>query len=257
MVKLQGNSFIVTGGASGLGLAVVRKIVAGGGTVTVFDLNAKNGAKVEAELSPNVLFAKVDVTNEKSVSDAIGKHVEKFGALRGVVNCAGVGLPSKVVSRSGKPCGMNKFEWVVKINLFGTFNVLRLCAAQMVKQDPAECGDRGIIINTASVAAYEGQIGQASYSASKAAVVGMTLPIARELARHGIRVNTIAPGLFDTPMMAGLPKKARESLGKQVPFPPRMGLPTEYASLAIQMIENQYFNGTTVRLDGAIRMAAM
>jgi len=256
MVKRSGNAFIVTGGASGLGAAVVRNIVSAGGQATVFDLNEKSGAKIQSELAPNVLFVKVDVTNEDSVEAGVAKHVSKFGSIRGLVNCAGVGLPQKVVSR-GKPSALARFKWVVNINLFGTFNVLRICAAQMAKQDPTPCGDRGVIINTASVAAYEGQIGQASYSASKAAVVGMTLPIARELSRHGIRVNTIAPGLFNTPMMAALPPKAKASLSKQVPFPSRMGEPAEFASLVSQIIENQYFNGETIRLDGCIRMSAM
>ncbi len=202
-------------------------------------------------------FFMVDVTNADSVTKAVDGGVQAFGPIRGLVNCAGVGAPGKVVSRSGKPANMKYFDWVVKVNLLGSFNVLRIVAAAMVKADATETGERGVIINTASVAAFEGQIGQASYSASKGGVCAMTLPIARELGAHGIRCNTIAPGLFETPMLAALPPKAKQSLSKQCEYPRRLGKPDEYAHLVQTIVENEFINGTVIRIDAGIRMAKM
>ena len=256
-MKIENSTFLITGGASGLGEAVVRAIVAKNGKCIIFDMSQSKGESLISELSDkNIYFHECDVTSEKSVKDGLAKGLEKFGALHGVLNCAGVGFPRRVLSSSGSVCPLDDFTNVVNINLIGTFNVLRLGAAVMAKQAPIN-GERGVIINVASIAAFDGQVGQASYSASKAAVIGMALPIAREFAPIGIRVLTIAPGLFKTPMMAALPEKARKSLEKQVPFPSRLGDPAEFAQLAVFMIENQYMNAEVVRIDGAIRMAAM
>jgi len=258
MVKITDKtSFIITGGASGLGEATTRLLVSKGAGVTILDFSEEQGKKLEAELSPKVLFVKTNVTKEDEVQKAVDAHIGKFGALHGVVNCAGVGNPMRVISGRGTVHPLDTFNWVVQVNLIGTFNVLRLAAAAMAKQPAGEGGERGVIINVASVAAFEGQIGQAAYSASKGGVVAMTLPIARELGALGIRCNTIAPGLFRTPMLMALPEKAKKSLYAQVPFPPRFGEPSEFAELAKHIIETQYFNGTVIRIDGSMRMAAM
>jgi len=254
-VKIKDCKSVVTGGASGLGEACVRNIVAGGGKAAIWDLQADRAEKLIAELGPSVIFANTDVTSDESVQAAVKKTMEVFGAINCAINCAGVGDPGKVLSKKG-PMPLTFFNRVVQINLVGTFNVIRLTVEQMVKNTPNEDGEKGVIINTASVAAFDGQVGQPAYSASKAGVVGMTLPLARECADYGVRVMTIAPGLFNTPMLAILPKEAREALGKMVPFPPRLGDPSEYAKLAQHIIENPMLNGEVIRLDGAIRMAA-
>jgi 3-hydroxyacyl-CoA dehydrogenase / 3-hydroxy-2-methylbutyryl-CoA dehydrogenase len=246
---------VVTGGASGLGEACVRALVTEGAKAVIFDLQEERGAGLAAELGGNCLFARTDVTSEESVQASIAKAVEAFGTINAAINCAGVGAAAKVLSKKG-PYPLKAFNWVVQINLIGTFNIIRLAVEQMAKNAPNAAGERGVIINTASAAAFDGQIGQAAYSASKAGVVGMTLPIARECADYGIRVMTIAPGLFDTPMLAQLPQEARDALGASVPFPKRLGNPAEYALLAKHIIENTMLNGEVIRLDGAIRMAA-
>jgi NAD(P)-dependent dehydrogenase (short-subunit alcohol dehydrogenase family) len=251
---IQNKTFLITGGGSGLGAATAQAIVNAGGNVVLVDVNAAQGEAFAKQLGANARFVKTDVTSETDVKAAIEVAKSNFGSLSGAVNCAGVGAPSKVLGKDG-PHPLDVFQRIVNINLIGTFNVIRLTAVAMASNQPDEGGERGVIINTSSVAAYEGQIGQAAYSASKGGVNAMTLPIARELARSGIRVVTIAPGLFDTPMMAGLPDAARESLGQQVPFPSRLGHPDEYAALAKHIIENTMLNGSVIRLDGAIRMA--
>ncbi len=253
-MKLQNKTFIITGGGSGLGAATAQVIINGGGNVMLIDVNATQGEAFAKQLGAQARFAKADVTSEADVKAAIALATSSFGTLNGAVNCAGVGAPSKVLGKEG-PHALDVFQRIININLIGTFNVIRLAAAAMANNTPDEGGERGVIINTSSVAAYEGQIGQAAYSASKGGVNAMTLPIARELARSGIRVVTIAPGLFDTPMMATLPEAARQSLGAQVPFPSRLGHPDEYAALAKHIIENTMLNGSVIRLDGAIRMA--
>jgi NAD(P)-dependent dehydrogenase (short-subunit alcohol dehydrogenase family) len=211
-------------------------------------------ADLRGEAPAGARFVEADVTDEKAVSGAVNTAVEEFGGLHGALNCAGVGPPEKVLGREG-PHDLASFSRVVEINLLGTFNVLRLAAERMARNEPDEGGERGVIVNTASVAAYDGQVGQAAYSASKGGIVSMTLPIARELAGSGIRVMTVAPGLFDTPLLASLPEEARESLGRQVPFPSRLGNPSEYAALVRHIVENPMLNGEVIRLDGAIRMA--
>jgi len=253
-MKIDQNVFLVSGGASGLGAATVRHLVKHGGRVVVADLNEVGGHALTVELGEHCKFAKVNVTDENDVRQAIGLAVSSFGGLHGAINCAGVATAVKVLGKEG-PQPLDVFSRVISINLIGSFNVIRLAADAMAQQTPNEEGERGVLINTASIAAYDGQIGQASYAASKAGVVGMTLPIARELARQGIRVVTIAPGLFETPLLAGLPKEAQESLGKSVPFPARLGRPAEYAQLVQSIIENPMLNGETIRLDGALRMA--
>ena len=251
---MQDVRAIVTGGASGLGLAVVEDIVAAGGRVVLFDVNEQAGASAVTRLGPSASFQRVDVTSEQAVDDAVRACVEAMGGLNLAVNCAGVGWPKRMVGKEGAMPG-DFFRKVIEINLVGTLLVSKATAAAMQRSAPNAGGERGAIVMTASVAAFDGQIGQVAYSASKAGVVGMTLPMARELAAFGIRVVTIAPGLFLTPMMAALPAEAQESLGKQVPFPPRLGHPDEYASLVRQIVENPMLNGETIRLDGAIRMA--
>lgn len=253
-MKLEKLVSLVTGGASGLGEATVTRLVEKGGYATIIDLQEEKGAALVEELgSDKVLFVKADVTNEEQVQSAIEQTVEKFGGLHVAVNCAGMGIGERVVGKEG-PHDLGSFAKVIQVNLIGTFNVIRLAAHQMTQNAPNEEGERGVIINTASVAAFEGQIGQAAYSASKGGVVGMTLPIARELAKFGIRNVTIAPGLIDTPLFAGLPEQARQALGAMVPFPKRLGYPSEYAHLATSIIENPMINGDTIRLDGGIRM---
>jgi len=245
---------LVTGGASGLGEATARMIVAAGGSVIIADVSDALGARVADALGERARFSNVDVTDEGSVRQALAAAAT-MGTLRGVVNAAGVVLAEKVIGKNGVH-SFDAFHRVVHINLLGTFNVTRLAASVMITNEPAESGERGVIINTASVAAFDGQIGQAAYSASKGGVVAMTLPLAREFARYGIRVMAIAPGIFDTPMMASLPEAARASLSQQVPFPSRFGKPAEYAALVRHIFDNPMLNGEVIRLDGAIRMAA-
>ena len=244
---------IVTGGASGLGGATADAVVAAGGKVVIADVNEATAAEKLKALGAAATFVKCDVTSETDGQAAIDAAA-RMGVLRGLVNCAGIGRAAKTVGKEG-PASLADFARVVNINLIGTFNMIRLAAAAMVKNAPNEGGERGVIVNTASVAAFDGQIGQAAYSASKGGVVGMTLPIARDLSRDGVRVVTIAPGLFLTPMLLGLPKEAQQSLGAQVPFPSRLGDPSEYAMLVQQIFANPMLNGETIRLDGAIRMA--
>ena len=254
-MELEGASIIVTGGASGLGEACIRQLVDRGANVGIFDLDEDRGEKISSEIGQRCLYCKTDVVDVASVRSALEKVIDTFGALQGVINCAGVGTPMKVVGKKG-PIRIDLFSRVIQINLIGTMNVLSQAASVMMKNSPNADGEKGVIINTASAAAFEGQIGQAAYSASKAGVVGMTLPIAREFADYGIRVMTIAPGLFETPMLAGLPSSIREALAKSVPFPVRLGRPEEFAILASHIIENPYLNGETIRLDAALRMAA-
>lgn len=251
-MQIQGSSALVTGGASGLGLATARALTAAGAVVTLLDLPSSAGAELAQELGGT--FAAGDVTNPDDAAAAVAA-AQKSAPLRIVVNCAGIAPPAKVLDREGNPAVLADFERIVRINLVGTFNVLSQAAAVIRTNDPADGGTRGVIVNTASVAAFDGQIGQPAYSASKGGVHAMTLPVARELARHGIRVCTIAPGIMETPMLMGLPQEAQDSLGTQVPFPARLGRPAEYASLVQQIVENDYLNGETIRLDGAIRMA--
>lgn len=254
-MNIQDKTFLIGGGASGLGLATAKMIIENGGFAILADINEMAGATAEQTLGKQALFVRTDVTSESSVQNAIDQGKNKFGGINGLVNCAGVGPAKRVLGRKGiHP--LESFTKTVQINLIGTFNMLRLAAAVMAENEPGESGERGVIINTASVAAFDGQIGQAAYSASKGGVVAMTLPIAREFSRVGIRVLTIAPGIFETPMLENLSDEIKASLGQQVPFPSRLGKPAEFASLAKQMIENQMLNGEVVRLDGSIRMAA-
>jgi 3-hydroxyacyl-CoA dehydrogenase/3-hydroxy-2-methylbutyryl-CoA dehydrogenase len=246
---------IVTGGASGLGEACIRNLATGGAKVVIFDIQKEQAEKLVAELGEKAIFVNVDVTNEASVINGIKKTIDFFGAINIAINCAGSGVPIKVLTKTG-PHPMDVFNRIVRLNLMGTFNVIRLAIEQMVKNNVNYESDKGVIINTASVAAFDGQIGMAAYSASKAAVCGMTLPIARECAAYGIRMMTIAPGTFETPHFNALPDNVRDSLRKMVPFPSRLGKPQEFASLCRHIIENQYLNGEVIRLDGAIRMAA-
>lgn len=244
---------VVTGGASGLGEATVRNLASGGARVAIFDIQANRGETLARELGDNVIFANTDITSEESVQAGIKKTVDTFGGINVAINCAGVGPAQKILGKKG-PMSLDHFNMVLQINLVGTLNVIRLAVEQMVKNEPGEDGEKGVIVNTASAAAFEGQIGQPAYSASKAGIVGMTLPVARECAEYGIRVMTIAPGIFDTPMLAALPEKVREALGKMVPFPARLGKPSEFAKLVRHIIENTMLNGEVIRLDGAIRM---
>lgn len=253
-MKLQDARAIVTGGASGLGNAVVEKIVAAGGKVAVFDVNKDAGAATEAKHAGSVRFFAVDVSQESAVNESVSAAREFLGAINMAVNCAGVAWPKRIVGKDG-PMPGEFFRKVIEINLIGTLHVAKAAAVAMQANTPNAEGERGVIVMTASVAAFDGQIGQVAYSASKGAIVGMTLPMARDLASSGIRVMTIAPGIFWTPLMAGLPQEAQDSLGKQVPFPPRLGRPDEYAALVGQIAENVMLNGETIRLDGAIRMA--
>ncbi|WP_460974369.1 3-hydroxyacyl-CoA dehydrogenase [Spirosoma knui] len=257
-MNLQQATAIVTGGASGLGEATVRMLASQGANVVILDLNEEKGQALAEELGTSVRFAKTNVTDEADVQAAINLAVETFGALHINVNCAGIAEARKTLGKVDGVYGAHSlaaFQKTISINLIGTFNVIRLAALTMEQNTPNEEGERGVIINTASVAAYDGQMGQAAYSASKGGIVGMTLPIARDLARSGIRVMTIAPGLFETPLLMGLPEEARISLGQQVPFPSRLGRPNEYAMLAKSILENPMLNGEVIRLDGAIRMA--
>jgi len=249
---IKNSIFLITGGASGLGEATARMAAENGAKVVIADLQADLGEKLAKEIGGR--FSKCDVTSEADGKAAVALALKEFGGVHVLVNCAGIAIAERTLGKEA-PHDLARFARVVSINLIGTFNMIRLAADAMAKAGPNAAGERGVIINTASVAAYDGQIGQAAYSASKGGIVGMTLTIARYLSRNGIRVCTIAPGLFETPMMKGLPKEAQESLGKQVPFPSRLGRPAEYAQLARAIIENEMLNGETIRLDGAIRMA--
>jgi NAD(P)-dependent dehydrogenase (short-subunit alcohol dehydrogenase family) len=249
-MQIQNHVFLVTGGGSGLGAATANMLAANGGKVVIADVNPPAGKFPGG----TVRFVKADVTDEASTQAAVDLCVAEFGAIHGLVNCAGVAPGERVVGRNG-PHALASFERAIKINLIGTFNAIRLAAAKMSTQPAEASGERGVIVNTSSVASMDGQIGQAAYSASKAGVNGMTLPIARELAKFGIRVMTIAPGIFETPMLQGMSEELRASLGAQVPFPPRLGKPDEYAALVRHIVENEMLNGEIIRLDGAIRMA--
>jgi len=251
-MQIKNSVFLVTGGASGLGAATARMAAENGGKVVIADMQAEAGEKFAREIGGR--FAKCDVTSETDGKAAVALALKEFGGLHVLVNCAGIAIAEKTIGKEA-PHALASFTRCITVNLIGTFNMIRLAADAMAKAVPNASGERGVIVNTASVAAYDGQIGQAAYSASKGGVVGMTLPVARDLSRNGIRVCTIAPGIFETPMLMGLPKEAQESLGKQVPFPSRLGRPIEYAQLARQIIENEMLNGEVIRLDGAIRMA--
>ena len=262
-MQVKENSFLVTGGASGLGESVARAIVGQGGNVVIADLNESAGQALVAELGDSARFVRCDITNGDEVQSAVEMAESAFGGLQGSINCAGVVVVQKLLDRDNNPADLEAFSRGVNINLVGSFNVARLVAASIAKRIASDgtAGDhvknsidQGVIINTASIAAFDGQVGQASYSSSKAGVVGLTLPLARELARHGIRVMTIAPGVFATPMMDSIPEKAREQLEAGVPYPKRLGAPNEFAKLVTHIIDNAYLNGEVIRLDGAIRM---
>ncbi len=253
-MQIEGKVAVITGGASGLGGASARLLHASGAKVVILDVNSEAGQALAGKLGTDALYVHTDVTSSDSSEAALTQARETFGSVDIAINCAGIGTPGRVLSRQGV-LPLDTFSRVIEINLIGTFNIIRLAAAHMQANEPNADGERGVVINTASIAAFDGQIGQPAYSASKAGVVGMTLPIARELASFGIRVMTIAPGIFDTPMLAGLPESARQSLGASVPFPPRLGQPEEYASMAKYIIESPMLNGETIRLDGALRMA--
>jgi len=254
-MEIKGSVAVVTGGASGLGEACVRNFLSKGGKVAILDFAEERGQEVASELGDAALFCLTDITKEEDVQAAMDKTVQAFGAIHIAVNCAGVGIPAKVLGKNG-PMSMGHFNKVVQINLMGTMNVVRLAAEKIVKNHGGDDGEKGVVINVASVAAFDGQIGQAAYSASKAGVAGMTLPIAREFAEYGIRIMTIAPGIFLTPMLQGLDEKVREALGRMVPFPKRLGEPSEFAGLVQHIVENRMLNGEVIRLDGALRMAA-
>ena len=254
-MQIQDTIAVITGGASGLGEATARSLSGSGAKVAILDIAAERGEKLAAELGPNVLFVHGDVTSDEGSRAAMEKAVAAFGTINVAINCAGVADPGKILSKKG-PMSLAFFNRVVQTNLVGTLNIVRLAVEAMAKNTPNGEGEKGVIVNTASVAAFDGQVGQAAYAASKAGVVGMTLPIARECADYGVRVMTIAPGLFDTPMMAGLPESVRVMLAQTVPFPKRLGRPTEYAALVRQIIENPMLNGECIRLDGSLRMSA-
>ena len=253
-MKFDNSTFIVTGGASGLGEATVRAFHGKGANIVIADLNVERGSALAVELGARAAFQRTDVSTEADAQACVAQALARFGGLQGLINCAGIGIAEKVLNKDG-PQKLANFARVININLIGTFNMIRIAAEAMSKGNPNAAGERGVIVNTASVAAWDGQIGQAAYAASKSGIVGMTLPIARELARFGIRVCTIAPGLFYTPMMESLPAEVQESLGKSVPFPPRLGRPDEFAQLAAHIVENEMLNGESIRLDGAVRLA--
>ncbi len=253
-MEIRNNTFVVTGGASGLGAATAEMIVSEGGNAIIADLSKEAGQALASKLGKQTRFVECDVSREDHAKAAVEAATQQLGGLNGLVNCAGIAIGEKTVGRDG-PHRLDSFSRVITINLIGTFNMIRLAANAMAKQEPNADGERGVIINTASVAAFDGQVGQAAYSASKGGVVGMTLPIARDLSRNGIRVLTIAPGIFETAMLKGMPADVQESLGKQVPFPSRLGRPAEYAQLVQAIFSNVMLNGEVIRLDGAIRMA--
>ena len=253
-MRIEQGVFLVTGGGSGLGAATARMIVANGGRVVLADVNEQGGTALAAELGTTACFARTDVADEASARAAVAMAVTRFGGLHGLVNCAGIAPAERVIGKNG-PHALDSFVRVISVNLIGTFNMIRLAVDVMSQAAPNSEGERGVIVNTASVAAFEGQIGQAAYASSKAGVAGMTLPLARELARFGIRVVSIAPGTFETPMLLGMPQEVRDSLCQTVPFPSRMGRPAEFAALVRHITENVYLNGEVIRLDGAIRMA--
>jgi NAD(P)-dependent dehydrogenase (short-subunit alcohol dehydrogenase family) len=253
-MRIDGSGALVAGGASGLGEATARLLHAGGAEVVIADLNEERGSALAGELGERARFVRADVTDPDQVQAAVAAAAALPGGLRISVCCAGIGWAERVAGRRG-PHALEPFETVIRVNLIGTFNVLRLAGAAILETEPTPSGERGVCINTASIAAFDGQIGQIAYSASKGGIAGMTLPAARDLAAGGIRVCTIAPGLFDTPLLAGLPEENREALGQTIPFPPRLGRPGEYAALAVQIVENEMLNGETIRLDGALRMA--
>lgn len=252
-MDIAGRTFLISGGGSGLGAATAQRLVAEGGAVVLADVNPAAGAETAAALGDRARFVRTDVTREEDVQAAVQTALDVFGALHGAVSCAGIAIAERVLGKRGVHA-LDTFTRVIQINLIGTFNVMRLAAEAIARNEPGASGERGVLINTASVAAFDGQIGQAAYAASKGGVVGMTLPMARELAALGIRVVAIAPGIFETPMLAGLPEAARLSLGQQVPFPSRLGRPDEYAALVAHIVQNQMLNGEVIRLDGAIRM---
>jgi NAD(P)-dependent dehydrogenase (short-subunit alcohol dehydrogenase family) len=254
-VNLANQTMLITGGASGLGAGTVRRLAAAGANVVVADMNHAAAERLAAEMAPRATFISTDVTSEASAQAAIDAAIQRFGSLHGLVNCAGILGAARIVGKSG-PHDLALFQKVIQVNLLGTFNMLRLAAAAMSKNEPNDEGERGVIINTASVAAFEGQIGQAAYAASKGGVAALTLPAARELARFGIRVITIAPGIFETAMMQAAPDSVRQSLAEQAVFPARFGRADEFAQLVQQIIENPMLNGCTIRLDGAVRMPA-
>jgi 3-hydroxyacyl-CoA dehydrogenase / 3-hydroxy-2-methylbutyryl-CoA dehydrogenase len=254
-MEIKNNIFVITGGASGLGEATARAIVLEGGKAAIFDVADDAGQALAEDLGADAIYCHTDVGDEDSTSAGMQKTMDAFGATHGIINCAGIAPGARVMGKKG-PMPLEKFTTAIRINLTGTFNVIRLAAVHMIANAPNADGERGVVINTASVAAFEGQIGQVAYAASKAGIVGMTLPMAREFAEHGIRVNTIAPGLFDTPMFASFSEAVRESLQKQLPFPSRFGKPAEFALLVRSIIENPLINGETIRLDSAMRMQA-
>lgn len=254
-MQIEHAVFLISGGASGLGLATARELVGQGGRVMLLDINAEAGQQAVDEFGDNARFVRADITREEDGRVAVAQVLEAFGALHGVVNCAGIAPAEKVLGRNGAH-GLDSFRRTVEVNLIGSFNLLRLAAEAMAQNTPNAGGERGVIINTASVAAFDGQMGQVAYAASKGGVAALTLPAARDLARSGIRVMCIAPGVFETPMMAGMPQEVRDSLAANVPFPPRLGRPDEYAALVRHIVENAMLNGEVIRLDGALRMAA-
>ncbi len=254
-MRIEGCGALVTGGGSGLGEATARELAKRGARVTILDLGRSRGKEIAADIGSDARFVEADVTSEEQVGDAVAQTLHDFGPLRILINCAGIGSAARTVGKDGQPFDLAIFRKTIEVNLVGTFNVTRLAAAKMAANEPDEGGERGAIVNTASAAAFEGQIGQAAYSASKGGIVGMTLPIARDLARLGIRCCTIAPGLFETPLLMGMPEAARKKLGSTIPFPSRLGQPSEYAALACHIVENPMLNGETIRLDGALRMA--
>ncbi len=253
-MRIADHTFLVTGGGSGLGAACARRFIAGGGRVVIADVQKAAGEALATELGSKARFVETDVTNRGSAERCVETAVREFGGLHGLVNCAGIALAERAVGKEG-PHRLESFTRVINVNLIGTFNMIAVAATTMSKGEPTPEGERGVIVNTASVAAFDGQIGQVAYSASKGGVVGLTLPVARELAKYGIRVMTIAPGIFETPMLSQLSDEIRKSLGQQVPFPPRLGRADEFAALAAHIVENEMLNGETIRLDGAIRMA--
>jgi NAD(P)-dependent dehydrogenase (short-subunit alcohol dehydrogenase family) len=253
-MQIQGIGAVVTGGGSGLGEATARLLASKGAKVAILDLGRSKGADVAKSIGGGAIFCEADVASEEQVTAALDRAVGEFGGIHAAVNCAGIGTAGRTVDKTGKPFDLKLFELTLRVNLVGTFNVIRLAAARMTQNQPNAENERGVVVNTASVAAFEGQIGQCAYSASKGGVVGMTLPIARDLAAVGIRVNTIAPGLFGTPMLMMMPQEARDYLASQIPFPRRLGNPAEFAGLACHIIENPMINGETIRIDGAIRM---